>query len=87
MLGGVAKVTGSIVGPMLFWAVLRVHRQLPARARPADGRCAIGGFTLIESTQVGQVTFMLVGLMLMLLMIFRPQGLFGNRKEMAFDGR
>jgi hypothetical protein len=24
---------------------------------------------------------------LILLMVFRPQGVFGNRKEMAFDGR
>ena len=47
----------------------------------------IGDFTLVESTQVGQVKFVIIGLMLMLLMVFRPQGLFGNRKEMAFDGR
>ena len=30
---------------------------------------------------------MFVGLGLMLLMTYRPQGLFGNRKEMALDGR
>jgi neutral amino acid transport system permease protein len=36
---------------------------------------------------VGQVNFMLIGASLMLLMVYRPQGLFGNRKEMAFDGR
>jgi ABC-type branched-subunit amino acid transport system permease subunit len=29
----------------------------------------------------------LIGLALILLMVFRPQGLVGNRKEMAFDGR
>ena len=31
--------------------------------------------------------FMLVGLTLMLLMIFRPQGIFGDRKEIALDAR
>ncbi len=36
---------------------------------------------------IGQFRLMLVGLGLMLLMIFRPQGIFGNRKEMALDGR
>ena len=29
----------------------------------------------------------LVGLGLIMLMVFRPQGAFGNRKEMALDGR
>ncbi len=40
-----------------------------------------------NSSEVGIFRFMLVGLGLMLLMVFRPQGLFGNRKEMALDGR
>jgi branched-chain amino acid transport system permease protein len=30
---------------------------------------------------------MLVGLGLMLLMVLRPQGIFGNKKEMALDAR
>ena len=30
---------------------------------------------------------MLVGIGLMLLMIFRPQGLFGDRRELALDAR
>jgi branched-chain amino acid transport system permease protein len=30
---------------------------------------------------------MIVGLLLMLLMIFRPQGIFGDRREIALDAR
>jgi neutral amino acid transport system permease protein len=86
VLGGVAKVSGSIVGPMLFWAMIEFITNLLVELTK-DGPVRVGDFTLIESTQVGQVTFALIGLMLMLLMVFRPQGLFGNRKEMAFDGR
>jgi branched-chain amino acid transport system permease protein len=41
----------------------------------------------MKSTQVGQLNFILIGITLILLMVFRPQGVFGNRKEMAFDGR
>jgi branched-chain amino acid transport system permease protein len=41
----------------------------------------------MTTTQVGQVRFMLVGLALMLLMIYRPQGIFGDRRELALDGR
>ena len=41
----------------------------------------------MDSNDVGAVRFMLVGLALMLLMIFRPQGIFGDRKEIALDAR
>ncbi len=87
VLGGLAKVTGldrradAVLGPV------RVHRQLPERARRQDGRWRSAASRSSRSTQVGQITFALVGLLLMLLMMFRPQGLFGNRKEMALDGR
>ena len=33
------------------------------------------------------ISIVLVGLGLIMLMVFRPQGAFGNRKEMALDGR
>jgi branched-chain amino acid transport system permease protein len=33
--------------------------------------------------QIGTVRFVLVGVALVLLMIYRPQGIFGDRKEMA----
>jgi neutral amino acid transport system permease protein len=86
VLGGVAKVSGSIVGPMLFWAIFQFIDSV-LRDLSRSGPIRVFGVTLIESTQVGQVNFMLIGLSLILLMVFRPQGLFGNRKEMAFDGR
>lgn len=85
VLGGVAKVTGSIVGPMVFWALYSfldsVLREL------VDKPVRVGGFTVMQSTDIGAVVYMVMGLLLVLLMVFRPQGLFGNRKEMAFEGR
>ena len=39
------------------------------------------------STQIGQLRFMLVGVGLMLLMVFRPQGIFGNRREIDLSVR
>ena len=41
----------------------------------------------MSSDQVGNVRFAVVGLVLMLLMIFRPQGIFGDKKEIALDAR
>ena len=85
VLGGVAKVSGSIVGPMLFWFIFTFLDNFLRQV--ASDPIKIGNFTIMQSTQVGQFNFMLVGLALILLMVYRPQGLFGNRQEMAFDGR
>lgn len=85
VLGGVAKVTGSIVGPMLFWFIYSFLDSLLRQLIEQPVR--IGDFTIIQSTDIGVVVFMVMGLLLVLLMVYRPQGLFGNKKEMAFDGR
>jgi branched-chain amino acid transport system permease protein len=81
ILGGAATVIGPIVGSMLFWGLLS--------ATDAFLRAAVRTGTiptwLMDGVQVGQVRFMLVGLGLMLLMIFRPQGIFGDRRELALE--
>jgi branched-chain amino acid transport system permease protein len=41
----------------------------------------------MDANQAGNVRFMLVGLGLMLLLIFRPQGLFGDKREIALQDR
>jgi neutral amino acid transport system permease protein len=88
VLGGVAKVSGSIVGPMIFWLVLKFVDLFMNEAVDQQGQLKVFGVKLIKTTSdIAKVQYMLVGVGLMLLMIFRPQGLFGNRKEMALDGR
>lgn len=86
VLGGVAKVRGSVVGPMIFWG-LYVFSDNFLRELTKDKPVNIFGFGILQKSQVGPVNYMLIGLGLMLLMTFRPQGIFGNRKEMALDGR
>lgn len=88
VLGGLATIVGPIIGPMLFWAVLAFTDNFLNQAAGSDGILKLGPVTVIENvTQVGQIRLALVGLALMLLMIFRPQGLLGNREEMALDER
>ena len=88
VLGGVAKVIGLDRRADDVLGGVRVHRQLPARARPTDGpaddRRRHADRAPPRSARSGSCWS---GVMLMLLMVFRPQGLFGNRKEMALDGR
>ncbi|MFM2182262.1 MAG: hypothetical protein RJB61_556 [Actinomycetota bacterium] len=88
VLGGVATVTGSIVGPMAYWALLAFTDVFLSEVSDDTGRLAVGGITLLENASArGQFRLVLVGVGLIMLMVFRPQGLFGNRKEMALDGR
>ena len=85
ILGGAARVLGPVVGAVLFWGVLSFIGGVLTRL--ASGDDPIISPDLMNSDQVSNVRFMLVGLVLMLLMIFRPQGIFGDRKEVALDAR
>jgi neutral amino acid transport system permease protein len=83
ILGGAARVGGPVVGAMIFWVLLSLTDNVLNEAIDAGYISS----SVINNTQVGQFRFMLVGLGLMLLMIFRPQGIFGDRKEIALDAR
>ena len=84
VLGGLAKVSGSIVGPMIFWFLLVFFESFLRQVAGDDGKL----WPIIQNgSQIGQFRFMLIGAMLMVLMVFRPQGLFGNREEMSLDAR
>ncbi|WP_433794278.1 branched-chain amino acid ABC transporter permease [Actinoplanes sp. CA-252034] len=83
ILGGAARVFGPVVGSMIFWFLLAFINALLPSAIDA-------GYIpdwLMTKTQAGAVQYILVGLGLMLLLIFRPQGIFGDKKEVMLDGR
>ncbi len=83
ILGGTGKLWGPVIGSMLFSGILSFTDSFLRQAESAD---KIPDW-LMDGVQVGQVRFILLGLGLMVLMVFRPQGLFGDRKEMALDAR
>ncbi|MFJ5955500.1 branched-chain amino acid ABC transporter permease [Paenarthrobacter sp. NPDC092416] len=78
LLGGMATVLGPVIGAMIFWVVLSLTQSL------LYGLIESGAVTWLTTVQAGQLRYILVGVALMLLMIFRPQGVFGNKKELAF---
>jgi ABC-type branched-subunit amino acid transport system permease subunit len=78
LLGGMATVLGPVIGAMIFWVVLSLTQGL------LYGAIEAGIITFLTNAQVGQLRFILVGVALMLLMVFRPQGVLGNKKELAF---
>lgn len=78
LLGGAATILGPVVGSIIFWVLLSIVSGFIARAEAA------GWLPFLSSVQAGQLRFIIVGVVLMLLVIFRPQGIFGNKKELAF---
>jgi neutral amino acid transport system permease protein len=83
LLGGAARVIGPIVGAMVFWMVLTFADSFLRQAASNDWIPD----SIMTGTQVGAVRFMLVGLLLCALIIFRPQGIFGDRREIELDAR
>jgi branched-chain amino acid transport system permease protein len=77
LLGGAATVFGPTLGAVIFWVVFAfLGNLLPDLAR--------AGFLPITNAQAATLRFILVGVTLMLLVIFRPQGILGDKREMTF---
>lgn len=83
ILGGVAKIGGPILGAAILYGVLS-FTDIVLRQMVESG---IISTSIMDGTQVGQVRFMLIGLGLILLAAFRPQGVLGSKEEMALDDR
>lgn len=81
LLGGAARVFGPIVGGIIFWFLLAGTGEFLGQAIQA------GWIDFLQATDVGNIRFMLMGAGLIALMVFRPQGIFGDRKELALDAR
>jgi neutral amino acid transport system permease protein len=78
IIGGLATRVGPIVGAMVFWFLAQ---SLEAAMRQALDAGLFG--TTLQPTDIGPIRFTLVGLALMALMVFRPNGLFGDRRDVG----
>jgi branched-chain amino acid transport system permease protein len=77
LLGGAATVFGPVIGSIIFWVLQAfLSNVLPA--------LAAAGILPVNGTQASTLRFVLVGIGLMLLVIFRPQGIFGDKRELTF---
>ena len=68
VLGGLANYWGVAAGAIIMWAILEGTRFVDLP---------------ISAEREEAVRFMIVGLVLILLMAFRPQGMFGKKEEMV----
>lgn len=68
LLGGLANYWGVAIGAIIMWFLIEGTRNLDLP---------------ISAEQEAALRFVVVGLVLILLMAFRPQGLFGKKQEMV----
>ena len=74
ILGGVGSLGGPALGAVIFWVIIA-------------GTDSISRF-LFESPdgqQLAGVRFVIVGLLIMFFMIFRPSGILGKKEELLLD--
>ncbi|MBY4131417.1 branched-chain amino acid ABC transporter permease [Rhodococcus fascians] len=80
ILGGAATVFGPVLGAMLFWFLLSIPdailRQLISGDDPVLN---------LTGAQVGATRFVLLGILIAVLMVFRPQGILGNKREVQLN--
>jgi neutral amino acid transport system permease protein len=81
VLGGAARVLGPVLGSIVFFFLSAFVDVALREAIEADI------ITFLVANEVGIVRNILVGLGLMVLMIYRPQGLIGDKKEVAVSVR
>lgn len=83
ILGGPGTIIGPIIGALIFQFVYFTLDAIMASAQADVGW--IG--TLLTPAEAGQIKLILVGVGLILLMVYRPQGIMGDKNEVLIDGR
>jgi len=83
VLGGLGRVKGPIIGTVIFFFVIQFVDNILQQATRNDKLPD----WLVDSTNFGIVKNIVAGLALALIVIFRPQGIFGDKREQVFDVR
>lgn len=86
ILGGPGRVWSPVVGSMIYWGLI-VFVENVLRSLPRGVRDFLESTIKLSDINISQLRFMFVGLGLILLARYRPQGIFGSREEMALNDR
>jgi neutral amino acid transport system permease protein len=76
LLGGAAAIFGPVLGTILFFA-LRIF------VKGVSGELVPDSIMNTQDTEA--FSYIIIGVALMLLVIFRPQGILGDKKELRFN--
>lgn len=83
LVGGAARVLGPVAGAIIFWFLITFLDLFFDNATTGSNPTIPDWIMTNEQASLMRLIFM--GLALMLLMIFRPQGIFGDKRELALD--
>jgi ABC-type branched-subunit amino acid transport system permease subunit len=76
LIGGAATIFGPVLGAVIFYSA-RIGIKYTLSAYVPSG--------WMNNQQTEQFSYIVVGVALMLIVIFRPQGILGNKRELRFD--
>ena len=76
LIGGAATVFGPILGTIIFYMGRILIRNVSNTYVPDN---------IMSSQQAEQFSFIVVGVVLMLIVIFRPQGIMGDKREVKLN--
>jgi branched-chain amino acid transport system permease protein len=83
LIGGAARVFGPVAGALIFWFFISgldlFFDKMTSGSNPAIPA------SIMTDDQASLMRLIFLGLVLMLIMIYRPQGIFGDRRELAID--
>ncbi len=85
LIGGAARVLGPVLGALIFWFFLNGLDLFFDKA--TGGENPLIPSAIMDGNQASLMRLIVMGLVLMLIMIYRPQGILGDRRELAIDGR
>ena len=74
ILGGVGSLGGPALGAIIFWVIIAGTDSISRLL-----------FESPDGQQLAGVRFVIVGLLIMLFMIFRPSGILGKKEELLLD--
>ena len=74
-LGGAATIFGPVLGTIIFYVGRIFVRAVTGTYVPDS---------IMNTQETEAFSFIVVGVVLMLLVIFRPQGILGNKRELRF---
>ncbi len=73
VLGGAGSNPGTLLGAAIFWAYSALTRDLGQ----------VPFLSGLAADQIGALRIMIIGLILIVLMMWRPQGILGNKDELS----
>jgi ABC-type branched-subunit amino acid transport system permease subunit len=80
LLGGAATIWGPVLGSLIFFVGRIAIIAIANTYLSSDDY-----LNVMNSQQTSQFAFIVVGVALMLLVIFRPQGILGDKRELRFN--